>query len=228
MLKFKLLVGKHVGPDYSKKPVVMKDDATGRTTKKYPSKIYKAGDIVEDKADLCETLGYDKFEYYDAKKALAKRRSRTDHSKKSSPAELVPYDDESLEEREDQADNAEQDTSAEDRDEEEYSSEPLDEEDAEADSSTSPSSDNSANNRKITSKSSSKPSDEEDEESMESEESSEAEDSDQEELEEEEEEIVLETMTTRDLRQYAAERDIDISDARTKSQMITTIRHSQA
>lgn len=53
--QFKLLVGYHVGPDFSKDP----DEKTG----KRPSKQYSPGDVVEDEADLVEKCGAGKFAF---------------------------------------------------------------------------------------------------------------------------------------------------------------------
>lgn len=56
LLRNKLLVGKHTGPDYQAEP---------NENGKYPSKKYKAGDIVLDRVNLEHKLGSEKFRCLD-------------------------------------------------------------------------------------------------------------------------------------------------------------------
>lgn len=59
---FELLESQHVGPDYSQDPVELKDEVTGKVTKKYPSKTYNKGDVIDSgDYDLAAKLGASKF-----------------------------------------------------------------------------------------------------------------------------------------------------------------------
>jgi hypothetical protein len=62
---FLLKAGKHVGPDYSKDPVEVKSrdpDGNEFSYWKYPSKTYTRGAKVQDDANLVAKLGHEKFQ----------------------------------------------------------------------------------------------------------------------------------------------------------------------
>ncbi len=56
MMRFRLLAGMHVGPDYSQ---------PANELGKRPSKVYKAGDVVLSESDLEQKLGQGKFQALD-------------------------------------------------------------------------------------------------------------------------------------------------------------------
>jgi hypothetical protein len=70
-MKFRLLAGKHVGPDYREAP--------NPDTGKYPSRTYKAGDVIEAENNLAETfvLGRDKFQLIDTSDFAAPKPTAT-------------------------------------------------------------------------------------------------------------------------------------------------------
>src|ERR1044072_4543912 len=68
--KFRLLAGMHIGPDLTAEPVVVINgntreplkDKDGNVVTKYPSRTYKAGDVVVADQDLTTIHGWQKFE----------------------------------------------------------------------------------------------------------------------------------------------------------------------
>lgn len=75
---FKLLVGIHIGPDYTQEP----DEQTGR----YPSKTYHAGQTVPDPGDLRKLHGDQKFQEVGGSNLLQTPGDVTDQSEEENPA----------------------------------------------------------------------------------------------------------------------------------------------
>lgn len=66
MARYRLLAGQHVAADHSQKPVEVKD-AAGTVVKRYPTRTYKVGEVVESDTDLAGRFGAEKFKLADGK-----------------------------------------------------------------------------------------------------------------------------------------------------------------
>lgn len=62
LIKHKLVAGQHMGPDYTKQPVVVKNSDGTVREKRRPTRTYKEGSIVYDKVDLEDKFGSQKFQ----------------------------------------------------------------------------------------------------------------------------------------------------------------------
>ncbi len=61
MGRFKLMTGQHIAADETQEPVVSKNPFTGAESKRYPSRTYNAGEVVESEQNLEERFGSEKF-----------------------------------------------------------------------------------------------------------------------------------------------------------------------
>lgn len=82
--KYRLLAGMHIGPDLTAEQVEVRDhsgevvkDRNGKVVTKYPSRIYRAGDVVVSKDDLSNRFGHQKFERLGADFAIQPAASYT-------------------------------------------------------------------------------------------------------------------------------------------------------
>lgn len=65
---YKLLVGKHIGPNLDEEPIEIVNPTTGEKTLKHPSWEWEAGtseDLIRSEMDLVAVLGPEKFAYAD-------------------------------------------------------------------------------------------------------------------------------------------------------------------
>lgn len=81
MALYKLLVGLHVGADYSGKPTKARD-ADGNEAERYPSRAYKPGEVVDSDVDLEARFGPEKFK----RVGEGTRRRASASTKKGDPA----------------------------------------------------------------------------------------------------------------------------------------------
>lgn len=79
---YKLLVGVHHGPDYTKEPVKF-TDAVGNVVERYPPRTYRAGETVESDTDLVAFGGPGKFSYVG-------EGGRRKVSKSAKPGDVTP------------------------------------------------------------------------------------------------------------------------------------------
>lgn len=79
-MRFKLVAGHHIGPDYDMKP---------NKEGKYPSRYYRAGeqgnDVVEDEADLEKKHGREKFVRLDDNRRRSRDQERVTEAMRRSP-----------------------------------------------------------------------------------------------------------------------------------------------
>lgn len=59
---YQVLLGQHIGPDYSQQPRKTRD-ALGNETERYPSKTYQPGETVDSDLDLVARFGEQKFRH---------------------------------------------------------------------------------------------------------------------------------------------------------------------
>lgn len=87
MARYRLLVGVHVGPDFSARPKKITDPDTGFVTERYPSKTYQKGALIESELDLVEWGGHQKFARA-GEEAPVRQRSTSMGS--ASPGDVAP------------------------------------------------------------------------------------------------------------------------------------------